>query len=134
MSARELLQHRFIRGARRPAHLVELVKRHQLWRAKQKPSKNKNSPSKTLMRQAGGLDGNTFNGNGTVRSEWNFDDTIRGTINGVPVNLNLDDLEDEEEGEWDYQNEEVEIWDGTTRVRGDSALGEVLGSRNVRPL
>lgn len=131
MTARELLQHRFIRNARRPGHLVELVQRYETWKAKQKSSRSKSSPSKTLARQAGGFDANTLNGSGTVRSEWNFDETIRGTVKGVPVNLDLDDMEEEDEEEWDYQNEPFEIWDGTTRVRGDSVLGEAMGSRNV---
>lgn len=90
-----------------------------------------------MARQAGGYDGNTITANGTVRSEWNFDDTIRGTINGVPINLNLDELEDEEEEDeaWDLEDAEVEVWDGTTRIRGDS-LARIPGSlalRNVSP-
>lgn len=92
-----------------------------------------------MARQAGGYDGNTItaNGNGTVRSEWNFDDTIRGTINGVPINLNLDDMEDEEEEdeEWELKDAEVEVWDGTTRIRGDSLINGPgsFASRNVSP-
>lgn len=86
-----------------------------------------------MARQAGGYDGNTITASGTVKSEWNFDDTIRGTIKGLPVNLNLDELGDEEEDEgWDLEDEEVEVWDGTTRIRGDSLIIEgSLGSRNV---
>ena len=127
-TARELLQHRFIRGARRTSHLVELVDRYQSWKSKQKPSKN-NSPSKTLNRQAGGYDAATIT-NGTVRSEWNFDDTIRGTIAGMPVELDLGALDDDEE-EWDLENEEVEVWDGTTRIRQGSVIGGDLNTLNV---
>jgi len=69
-------------------------------------------------------------GNGTVRSEWNFDDTIRGTIAGMPIELDLGALDDDEE-EWDLENEEVEVWDGTTRVRQGSVIGGDLNTLNV---
>ena len=69
-------------------------------------------------------------GNGTVRSEWNFDDTIRGTIAGMPIELDLGALDDEEE-EWDLENEEVEVWDGTMRVREGSVIGGDLNTLNV---
>jgi hypothetical protein len=105
------------------------VNRYQSWKAKQKPSKN-NSPSKTLSRQAGNYDASTVVGNGTVRSEWNFDDTIRGTIAGMPIELDLGALDDEEE-EWDLENEEVEVWDGTTRIRSGSVIGGDLNTLNV---
>jgi serine/threonine-protein kinase 24/25/MST4 len=108
-----------------------LVTRYQSWKSKQKPSKN-NSPSKTLNRHAGGYDAATITGNnnGTVRSEWNFDDTIRGTIAGMPVELDLGDLEDEEE-EWDLEHEEVEVWDGTTRIRNGTVIGGDIVGMNV---
>jgi serine/threonine-protein kinase 24/25/MST4 len=128
-TARELLQHKFIRGARRTFHLVELVNRYQSWKSKQKPSKN-NSPSKTLSRQAGNYDASTVVGNGTMRSEWNFDDTIRGTIAGMPIELDLGALDDEEE-EWDLENEEVEVWEGTNRIRQGSVIGGDLNTLNV---
>jgi hypothetical protein len=69
-------------------------------------------------------------GNGTVRSEWNFDDTIRGTIAGMPIELDLGALDDDEE-EWDLENEEVEVWDGTMRVREGSVIGGDLNTLNV---
>jgi serine/threonine-protein kinase 24/25/MST4 len=108
--------------------LVELVNRYQNWKSKQKPSKN-NSPSKTLNRQAGGYDAATITGNGTVRTEWNFDDTIRGTRAGMPVELDLGALDDEEE--WDLENEEVEVWDGTTKIKQGAVVGGALNTLNV---
>jgi hypothetical protein len=69
-------------------------------------------------------------GNGTVRSEWNFDDTIRGTIAGMPIELDLGALDDEEE-EWDLENEEVEVWDGTMRIKEGSVIGGDLNTLNV---
>lgn len=71
--------------------------------------------------------------NGTIRSEWNFDDTIRGTIKGMPVNLNLDDMddEDEEDEQWDLEDEEVSIWDGTTRIREGTVVDGPMASHHV---
>jgi hypothetical protein len=72
-------------------------------------------------------------GNGTVRSEWNFDDTIRGTIAGMPIELDLGALDDDEE-EWDLENEEVEVWDGTMRIKEGSVVGGDLNTLNVSPI
>lgn len=40
--------------------------------------------------------------NGTISSKWNFDETIRGTMKGVQVQLDLQDLSEDEadEDEW----------------------------------
>lgn len=64
------------------------------------------------------------NPNGTMRSEWNFDETIRGTVKGVPVELDLDEMSDEE---WDLQDQEVVIdpAEGTTRVRTSVMAGNL---------
>lgn len=62
--------------------------------------------------------------NATIKSEWNFDDTIRGTIKGVPVELDLDDMSDDEE--WDLKDQEVDVEEGsawgTSRVRHSDVL------------
>lgn len=117
-TARELLKHPFIRNARSTPRLVELIERHRAFKSRN-PSKP-STPSKTLNRQAAGF-GLTMVNNGTMRSEWNFDETIRGTVRGVPVELDLEDMSDEEE--WDLKDQEVMIgveegegW-GTTRIR-----------------
>lgn len=52
-------------------------------------------------------------GNGTMRSEWNFDETIRGTVRNVPFQLDLADLETEE---WESEEDGKGEWD-TTRER-----------------
>lgn len=72
--------------------------------------------------------------------EWNFDETIRGTMKGMKVNLDLAGLEigdsDEEgEGEWevgmggDEDGEEEVPWE-SVRVRVDGR-GEGLGGRGM---
>lgn len=35
-----------------------------------------------------------------MKSEWNFDETIRGTVRGVPLQLDLAEMEEEE---WDLE-------------------------------
>lgn len=42
----------------------------------------------------------------TMRSEWNFDDTIRGTIKGAPVSF---DMSDEFEVPMDWANIQVDV-------------------------
>lgn len=77
-----------------------------------------------------------------MRSEWNFDDTIRGTVKGVPIALDLAEIEeDEEEEAWDLEDkdkdqqeddEEAEWLDGTTRVRsGPSTMNVGITSFSV---
>ncbi|WVQ85148.1 hypothetical protein IAT38_007313 [Cryptococcus sp. DSM 104549] len=127
-TAKELLQHRFIRSARRTSDLIPLVRRYQSFKARS-PSPKSSAPSKTLNRLAAGLAGLTIDGSGaaggTMGSEWNFDETIRGTARGVPVLLNLEEMEDED---WDLEAEGAGgTWDGTVRENGTGAgAGEHL--------
>ena len=85
----------------------------------QSPTK-KSTPWKTLSRQAGGF--GTITG-GTVKSEWNFDETIRMTMKGAPIELDLAELSDNDEWEMDSGS-------GTARVRGK---GHMQGGHNVSP-
>jgi hypothetical protein len=48
----------------------------------------------------------------------------------MPIELDLGALDDDEE-EWDLENEEVEVWDGTTRIRQGSVIGGDLNTLNV---
>jgi hypothetical protein len=48
----------------------------------------------------------------------------------MPIELDLGALDDDEE-EWDLENEEVEVWDGTMRVREGSVIGGDLNTLNV---
>ncbi|RDB22823.1 Serine/threonine-protein kinase svkA [Hypsizygus marmoreus] len=70
-TANELLQHRFIRSARKTSYLTELIERYQDYRARS-PHKGPQmyQPS---VRQSQAWD------NGTMRSDWNFD-TIKSTV------------------------------------------------------
>lgn len=69
-TANELLQHRFIRSAKKTSYLTELIERYQDYRARS-PHKG-NQPYQPSLRNSVGWD------NGTMRSDWNFD-TVRTT-------------------------------------------------------
>ncbi|WVO13581.1 hypothetical protein L204_101202 [Cryptococcus depauperatus] len=96
-TAKELLQHPFITSALSTSSLITLVSRYQkiVSSEARKPS---SAPSTTLNKLAAGF-GLTIDGSGRaigeVGDEWNFDETIRGTVRGVPVKLNLEVVEGE---------------------------------------
>lgn len=77
-----------------------------------------------------------------MESEWNFDETIRGTVTGVPVNLNLADMdngfedEDEEEDDWNVKVAEVKTWDGSVKENAGDLLvkGKLAGSEMFLPV
>ncbi|OXG89179.1 STE/STE20/YSK protein kinase [Cryptococcus neoformans A2-102-5] len=147
-TAKQLLQHRFIRSAKKTTDLIPLITRYQSYKSSHPSSKPNAAPSKTLNRLAEGLGGLTIDGNGygqgTMGSEWNFDETIRGTARGIPVNLNLEDMdegfEDEDghgsEDAWDAKVAEMEMWDGTVKENAGDLLvaGTSAGSEMSLPM
>jgi serine/threonine-protein kinase 24/25/MST4 len=70
-SANELLQHRFIRGAKKTSHLTELIDRYQEWRILNPP---KGSTAPTIM---------SWDAGGTMRSDWSFDTTRSASAMGT---------------------------------------------------
>jgi serine/threonine-protein kinase 24/25/MST4 len=77
-----------------------------------------------------GITGGTINGN-TIRSEWNFDETIRGTVRGAQVQLDLAALSDEEDAGFDFDDDadddERAPWASSSSVGIGSILaGETL--------
>lgn len=147
-TAKQLLQYRFIRSAKKTTDLIPLITRYQNYKSSHPSSKPNAAPSKTLNRLAAGLGGLTIDGNGygqgTMGSEWNFDETIRGTARGIPVNLNLEDMdegfEDEDghgsEDAWDAKVAEMEMWDGTVKENAGDLLvaGTSAGSEMSLPM
>lgn len=79
-TSKALLQHPFVRQAGPTSDLETLVKRYQTHKANRKKKKTSQPDPATIM-------------GATVKTEWDFDDTIRGTLKGVPVQLNLEALE-----------------------------------------
>ncbi|KAI9513312.1 Pkinase-domain-containing protein [Russula earlei] len=70
-TAKELLQHRFIRGARKTSCLTELIERYQEFRALT-PARGQISSQPSTRNSITSWD------NGTLKSEWNFE-TIKST-------------------------------------------------------
>ncbi|WVQ76913.1 hypothetical protein IAR50_006591 [Cryptococcus sp. DSM 104548] len=121
-TAKELLSHPFIRGAGKTSTLVPLVERYQIYLS-HLPSKPSSRPTASLNHLASGQDLTIDpSGRGTVSSDagWNFDETIRGTRRGVPVELNLEEMEEEM---WDGEVEvDPRTWDGTVKEHGQGQL------------
>ncbi|KAF8897533.1 kinase-like domain-containing protein [Infundibulicybe gibba] len=69
-TANELLQHRFIRGARKTSYLTELIERYQEHRLR--------SPQKGQIYQPTVRNSLAWDGNASMRSDWNFD-TIKSS-------------------------------------------------------
>lgn len=69
-TAKELLQHRFIRGARKTSYLTELTERYQEWHTRIPARGQAAHPS--IRNSIASWD------NGTLKSEWNFE-TIKST-------------------------------------------------------
>ncbi|KAJ6613445.1 STE/STE20/YSK protein kinase [Mycena sp. CBHHK59/15] len=94
-TANELLQHRFIRGARKTSYLTELIERYQDYRARS-PQKGHQVFQPTVR---------AWETNGTMRSDWNFD-TIKsvsamGTFRSMAKDLEMPpgmELDEDDEG------------------------------------
>lgn len=65
-TAKELLQHRFIRSARKTSYLTELIERYQDYRTRT-PAKGGHQQGLTVRNSE------MWEDNGTIRSDWNFD-------------------------------------------------------------
>jgi len=109
-TTKELLGHRFIKGARRTNLLTELIERHQEWKAR---GANRGGAIVRDHLQAHGVEASETSqfgiGNGTVMSEWQFD-TMRSRMSNM-------DMEEEEE---DDESVDVYAEDG----RGPPQEGE----------
>lgn len=80
-TARDLLRHPFITSAQSTAELERLVKRYAAYRQQNlKTTAPVKDHAQTIAGTVGGL-------------EWDFDETIRGTVKGMPVHLDLERLD-----------------------------------------
>ncbi|KAH8830889.1 Ste20-like serine/threonine kinase [Flagelloscypha sp. PMI_526] len=100
-SANELLQHRFIRNAKKTSYLTELIERYQDYKARS-PRHKAPEQYEPTVRNSGAWDG-------TVRSEWNFS-TIRsssamGTFRSMAKELSMPPGMIPDEDDEDYLEE-----------------------------
>ncbi|KAJ7095384.1 Ste20-like serine/threonine kinase [Mycena belliarum] len=123
-TANELLQHRFIRGARKTSYLTELIERYQDYRARS-PQKGHQAFQPTVR---------AWDTNGTMRSDWNFD-TIKsvsamGTFRSMakdlvmPPGMELD--EDDEGSEYEEGHASVDTG-GATKGSDPIHIGAGIG-------
>ncbi|GAA5935763.1 STE20 family serine/threonine-protein kinase [Sporobolomyces koalae] len=77
-SAKELLQHRFVKFARRTSQLSELIDRHREWK-----STGSKKASAVKDKKGKSAEDDQANGNATVTSNWAFE-TMQGDSQDVP--------------------------------------------------
>ncbi|KAG6814179.1 hypothetical protein H0H92_000855 [Tricholoma furcatifolium] len=120
-TANELLQHKFIRGARKTSYLTELIERYQDYRARL-PGKGGPQMYQPTMRQSQAWD--------TVRSDWNFD-TIKSSSSAMgtfrtmtrDLKMPLGMVADEEEGSDEEFQDSVSTGAATKDSRSQVAGG-----------
>ncbi|KAF8812435.1 STE/STE20/YSK protein kinase [Phlegmacium glaucopus] len=114
-TANELLQHRFIRTAKKTSYLTELIARYQDYRAR--------SPHKSTVAHASVRSHAAWDANNTMRSDWNFDTvktmsalgTYQGTVNDLlPSAMVAEDSEPFNDSE---EDESIDS-EGATRGSG----------------
>jgi serine/threonine-protein kinase 24/25/MST4 len=110
-TSNELLQHRFIRGARKTSYLTELIERYQDHRARS-PQKGTNQMSQATVRNNMSWDANS-----SIRSDWNFDtiktSSIMGTFRSMAKDLSS--MSEASEDEDSYSGLPGTIDTGATR-------------------
>ncbi|KAH6914908.1 STE/STE20/YSK protein kinase [Coprinopsis sp. MPI-PUGE-AT-0042] len=120
-SANELLQHRFIRAAKKTSYLTELIERYQDYRMRS-PQKGGAVNNATVRSHA------TWDVNDTMRSDWNFD-TVKsmaamGTFRGSIKDLDMPAGMIPEDGE---ESDEASI-DSGLATKGSDPIHHHLGN------
>ncbi|EMD40712.1 hypothetical protein CERSUDRAFT_111295 [Gelatoporia subvermispora B] len=127
-TTKELLQHRFIKSARKTSYLTELIERYQEHRAR--------SPGRQpQMYQASVRNSGTWDG--TLRSDWNFD-TIRtasamGSLRSMAKDIMPPGMvpDEDEEDEMSMYDVRPSIDTGAATRGSDAALGGSALGMNV---
>ncbi|KIJ20021.1 hypothetical protein PAXINDRAFT_126405 [Paxillus involutus ATCC 200175] len=121
-AAKELLQHRFIKGAKKTSYLTELIERYEELRARSSP-KASQAYQPTLK---GTVNWET---NSTIRSDWNFDTikttSVMGTFSSAARDL-LPEMDDE-----DMVGDNSSIYDEDEQSVDTG--GAVKGSQQLAP-
>jgi serine/threonine-protein kinase 24/25/MST4 len=131
-SVRELLQHRFIKTAKKVSALSELIERYQDFKARAHGKNQQQAPIQQLT--IGRAVGSTWDGMGSMRSEWSFDtmkSNAMGTFNNrekIKDILKLEGSDDSHaasgKGEMQFndlvieEEEEEAMYDSTGAVKG----------------
>jgi serine/threonine-protein kinase 24/25/MST4 len=79
-SVKELLQHRFIKTAKKVSALTELIERYQDFRARVNGRGGHQQHAPIQQLTIGRAVGSTWDGSGSLRSEWSFDTVKSNTL------------------------------------------------------
>ncbi|KAG1892451.1 kinase-like domain-containing protein [Suillus subluteus] len=127
-TAKELLQHRFIKSARRTSYLTELVERYQEFCAKS-PQKGQPAAYQATVRGMA-----MWESNDTIRSDWNFDTvkstSIMGTFSSVAKDL-MPEMDDEDMGDEEpsiYEDDEGSIETGGATPLDEPDISSLLAA------
>lgn len=118
-TARELLQHRFIKGAKKTSYLTELIERYQEYRVQSRPKAQVYSPT-----VCGTIN---WENNDTIRSDWNFDTikstsvmgTFRSAAKDLVPEIEIDDLAVDDQSVYE---EDQESFDTGGAVKGSTII------------
>ncbi|TFY73236.1 hypothetical protein EWM64_g10776, partial [Hericium alpestre] len=121
-TASQLLQHRFIKSAKKTSYLTELTERYQDYRSR--------SPNRAAQQYQQTVRSSIASWDGTLRSEWNFD-TIKstaamGTFRGMAKDLMPPGMIPDEQDEVDSvfeTAEDVRTINSTDAVTGSAGAG-----------
>ncbi|KAK1236572.1 hypothetical protein PQX77_000124 [Marasmius sp. AFHP31] len=124
-SANELLQHRFIRGARKTSYLTELIERFQDYRSR--------SPQKGQVYQASIRNTMQWDANSTMRSDWNFDTIKTSSVMGTFRSMARDSVISVTEEDYGDEEEPIATIDtsGATKGSGPGIGGNELASHST---
>ncbi|KAI6047184.1 kinase-like domain-containing protein [Pisolithus marmoratus] len=119
-TARELLQHRFVKGAKKTSYLTELIERYQEHRA-QSPPKYQHTNQQSI--------------NDTIRSDWHFDTikstsvmgTFRSAAKGLVPAIENDDLAVDDQSIYE---EDQDSFDTGGAVKGSTIIDPTVVRMN----
>ncbi|EGN93039.1 hypothetical protein SERLA73DRAFT_163723 [Serpula lacrymans var. lacrymans S7.3] len=121
-TAKELLQHKFIKSAKKTPYLTELIERYQD-HCTRSPQKGQQMYQQTVRNSV------MWENNGTIRSDWNFDtiktSSVMGTFRSVARDLmpEMDDEEYMDDAPSLYADEEGSIDTGVAVAGSDPLPG-----------
>ncbi|KDN45750.1 Pkinase-domain-containing protein [Tilletiaria anomala UBC 951] len=132
-TTKELLSHRFIKGAKKTSSLMELIERHQDWKARRANRGGQIARDRMQQHDMSQSDGaSTLNG--TVTSAWQFD-TMRSNRSSLLYHKQHDVQDDADEeaqaerelADWKASIHATQVNNGSGHKETDAGYGTVRG-------